>query len=96
MLEPEYAPSFARDYKRLKRKRFKLSELQEVVDLILENTRESTKELVRRHNMHDLKGAWEGSSECHVANAGDWLLVWRTTDELAIFQRTGTHDEIFR
>jgi hypothetical protein len=25
--------------------------------------------------MHKLSGKWEGSSECHVANAGDWLVV---------------------
>ena len=45
--------------------------------------------------MHTLKGAWRGSNECHVANAGDWLLVWRVHGGVAFLQRTGTHDEIF-
>ncbi|PST47524.1 hypothetical protein CPA40_01570 [Bifidobacterium callitrichos] len=52
-------------------------------------------ELKRRHNMHTLSGEWKGSNECHVANAGDWLLIWCTTDDLAIFQRTGSHDDLF-
>ena len=36
-----------------------------------------------------------GSMECHVANAGDWLLVWAQTDDQAYFQRTGGHDDLF-
>lgn len=96
MLRPSPTPRFVRDVKALTKRHVDLAPLYEVQHLILQNTREALEELVRRHNMHDLKGAWDGSSECHVANAGDWLLVWRTTDELAIFQRTGSHDEIFR
>ena len=95
MLEPEYTPSFNRDTKRLRKKHVNLEPLKDVVRLILKNTPEALAELARRHNMHTLKGEWRGSSECHVANAGDWLLVWATTEELAIFQRTGSHDEIF-
>lgn len=46
--------------------------------------------------MHDLKGSWAGSRKCHVANAGDWLVIWREGEGLAVFQRTGSHDELFR
>lgn len=95
MLEPEYTPRFDRDIKRLRKKRVDTTPLRQVVRLILDNTAESIEELKRRHNMHTLSGEWRGSNECHVANAGDWLLIWCTTDELAIFQRTGTHDELF-
>lgn len=31
-----------------------------------------------------------------VANAGDWLLIWRASDKIAAFQRTGSHDELLR
>ena len=95
MLEPEYTPSFNRDSKRLKKKHVNLEPLKDVVRLILKDTPDARSELIRRHNMHTLKGEWRGSNECHVANAGDWLLVWTTTEELAVFQRTGSHDEIF-
>lgn len=47
------------------------------------------------YSMHVLKGNWSGSNECHVANAGDWLVIWRTGNGLAVFQRTGSHDELF-
>lgn len=95
MLEPEYTPSFNRDTKRLRKNHVNLEPLKDVVRLILKNTPEALAELARRHNMHTLKGEWRGSSECHVANVGDWLLAWATTEELVIFQRTGSHDEIF-
>lgn len=41
-------------------------------------------------------GRWGGSNECHVANAGDWLVIWCTEGQIAFFQRTGSHDELFR
>ena len=93
---PDFAPKFHRDYKRLVKRGVDTAPLREVVSLILENTLAAREELVRRHNMHRLSGAWAGSNECHVCNVGDWLLVWAVRDELVVFQRTGTHREIFR
>ncbi|MFZ2341968.1 MAG: type II toxin-antitoxin system YafQ family toxin, partial [Bifidobacterium adolescentis] len=53
-------------------------------------------ELHRRHNMHTLSGNWRVRYECHVANAGDWLVIWSSNDSVAFFERTGSHDELFR
>ena len=96
MLEAQYTPQFQRDTKRLKKKHVDLAKLKTVVNLVIENSSESISELKRRHNMHELKGDWAGSKECHVANAGDWLVIWREGNGLAVFQRTGTHDELFK
>ncbi len=95
-LRATFMPSFSRDLKRVRRRGLDEGDLLAVIGLIIENTPESREELRRRHRMHSLKGAWRGSSECHVANAGDWLIVWRECDGVAFLQRTGTHDEIFR
>ena len=95
MLEPEYTPRFNKDIKRLRKKHVDTGPLRAVVRLILDNSAASIEELKRRHNMHTLSGEWMGSNECHVANAGDWLLIWCVAGELAIFQRTGSHDELF-
>ncbi|MBT1179236.1 type II toxin-antitoxin system YafQ family toxin [Bifidobacterium vespertilionis] len=95
MLEPEYTPRFNKDIKRLRKKHVDTAPLRAVVRLILDNSAASIEELKRRHNMHTLSGEWMGSNECHVANAGDWLLIWCVAGELAIFQRTGSHDELF-
>ena len=95
-MRAEFTPQFERDSKKLRKKHVDLAPLKTLVVLVLLDTPEARDELRRRHNMHDLKGDWSGSKKCHVANAGDWLVVWREGNRLAVFQRTGTHDEIFR
>lgn len=96
-LRAKFAPAFSRDLKKKAAKRnWNLTELEAVIELILENTAESTRILRQRHNMHHLSGKWGGSNECHVANAGDWLVIWRIDADTAYFQRTGSHDELFR
>ena len=96
MLRVAYTAKFQRDVKRLKKRHANLVQLEELINLVAKNTPEALDELRRRHNMHDLKGEWAGSRECHVANAGDWLVIWREEDTFATFQRTGSHDELFR
>ena len=95
-LAAEYSSVFQRDIKRLKKKHMDMGALREVISLVLENTTEAQQVLRQRHRMHTLKGEWLGSQECHIANAGDWLLIWREDKEIAYFQRTGTHDQLFR
>ena len=96
MLRLDFTSQFQRDAKRLSKKHVDLAPLKAVVALVAKDTPDAREELKRRHNMHDLKGDWAGSRECHVANAGDWLVIWREGDGVAVFQRTGTHEELFR
>ena len=95
-LKAQFTPTFKRDIKRLAKKHVDTTPLEEVIDLIIENSTGSLDELKRRHNMHTLSGPWKGSYECHVCNAGDWLLIWRVFDQLAVLQHTGSHDELFK
>lgn len=78
MLEAQFASKFERDVKSLVKKRYDIGLLREVVRLVLEDTEESSAILKQRHNMHRLTGTWSGSNECHVAIAGDWLVIWKT------------------
>ena len=66
-------------------------ELKRVIDLVVENSPESLETLRTRHDMHALTGSWSGRKECHVANAGDWLVIWPSNDRVAFFERTGSH-----
>lgn len=95
-LQADFTGAFERDVKRLRRKHVDLEPLQEVIKLVLSNTDGSLNELRRRHRMHQLKGEWAGSNECHIANSGDWLIIWRTGNGIAVFERTGTHDQLFQ
>ena len=96
-LTAEFSAAFSRDLKKKARRRnWNLAELQNIIDLILENSPESIEALKHRHNMHRLSGSWAGRSECHVANSGDWLVIWSSNDKVAFFERAGSHDELFR
>lgn len=95
MLRPNFTPRFNRDVKRLSKKHVDLAPLNTVMELIVEDTKTSNKALLQRHNKHLLRGEWEGSYECHIANAGDWLLIWMQTEDRAVFERTGAHDDLF-
>lgn len=96
MLRANYTPRFQKDVKRLKKKHVALDPLKEVVESVVADTPDSRSELVRRHNMHRLKGEWSGSMECHVANAGDCCLALGSDRaNQAYFQRTGGHDDLF-
>ncbi|GAA6122391.1 hypothetical protein BPY_05030 [Bifidobacterium psychraerophilum] len=96
MIESQSTSAFKRDLKRLLRKHRDLSKLKGVLRLIIEDTEESKLELRRRHRAHALTGQWSDSSECHVHNEGDWLLIWQRNDHMVVFLRTGTHDELFK
>jgi mRNA interferase YafQ len=96
-LTAEFSAAFSRDLKKKAgRRKWELCELQRLIDLVLENSPESLEVLRQRHNMHRLSGRWAGRNECHVANSGDWLVIWSSNDKVAFFERTGSHDELFR
>jgi mRNA interferase YafQ len=42
---------------------------------------------------HALKGEFVGRRECHVEP--DWLLVYKREPGIIIFERTGTHADLF-
>lgn len=96
-LTAAFLAAFSRDLKKkAKRRKWDLAERERLIDLVIENTPESMEVLKRRHNMHRLEGGWAGRSECHVANSGDWLVIWSSDDKVAFFERAGGHDELFR
>ncbi len=46
-----------------------------------------------KHRDHKLIGYYKGRRECHVE--ADWLLIYKTTEQEIIFERTGTHSDLF-
>ncbi len=43
---------------------------------------------------HKLIGSYEGSRELHIEP--DWLLVYKVSEESIVFERTGTHSDLFK
>ncbi|MFQ5729327.1 MAG: type II toxin-antitoxin system YafQ family toxin [Waddliaceae bacterium] len=47
-----------------------------------------------KHRNHQLKGNFAGRWECHIEP--DWLLIYCLKDDEIIFERTGSHSDLFR
>lgn len=50
--------------------------------------------LDQKHRDHLLIGNFKDRRECHIAP--DWLLIYRLDQDRIIFERTGTHADLFR
>ncbi len=46
-----------------------------------------------KHRDHKLVGNYAGRRECHIEP--DWLLIYKIDGRRIIFERTGTHSELF-
>jgi mRNA interferase YafQ len=80
---------FEKDVK-LARKRGKdLSKMQAIIQLLLER-----KALSHKHYDHWLTGNYANRRECHIEP--DWLLIYKPGSKEIIFERTGTHSDLFK
>jgi mRNA interferase YafQ len=90
MFTPAYTRQFQRDLKRLRRGGRDLMALKAVLTSLMAGER-----LAPRFKDHHLIGAWQGRRECHIRP--DWLLIYKVDREqsLIIFERTGSHADLF-
>ena len=88
MLKLVTTHQFEKDFKRMiRRGRDKDKILQVMQNLI------NQKPLDARHKNHSLKGLLVGRMECHVEP--DWILIYIKEHDKIIFERTGTHSDLF-
>lgn len=50
--------------------------------------------LPARYRDHALIGNYQGHRECHIEP--DWLLIYKKLDHNIVFERTGTHADLFK
>ena len=89
MPTPVYTRQFERDLKRIKKRRKNTEKLKIILRSLIEE-----EELDPIHRDHKLIGNWLGRRECHVES--DWLLIYKIEDDRVIFERTGSHSDLFR
>ncbi len=80
--------SFKKDLERIGKRGYDRVLLDETITAL---RRGDTLPAARRD--HTLKGDWKGWRECHIEP--DWLLVYRTDEEVVYLARTGTHADPF-
>ena len=80
---------FERDVKRCQKRNLDLSKLKEVMRLLAEE-----QVLSAKYRDHTLTGNYVGRRECHIQP--DWLLIYKQEDGVIVFERTGTHSDLFK
>lgn len=90
MLELVTTGQFRKDYKRVKKRGYNISLLEEVIEILL-----NEQQLDERYRDHGLVGNYIGFRECHILP--DWLLIYAVDKEqlLLTASRTGTHSDLF-
>ena len=89
MLKPKYKNIFLKDRKLAEKRGKDLVKLVEVMRLL-----GSGNVIDSKYRDHPLAGRYKSYRECHVEN--DWLLIYKKSDDIIIFERTGTHSDLFR
>lgn len=88
MLIPAYTRQFERDTKRMKKRGKNIEKLKIIIRTILV---EEPLDLI--HRDHKLIGNWVGRRGCHIES--DWLLIYKVESDRVVFERTGTHSDLF-
>lgn len=90
MLKLKTTAQFRKDYKRIKKRGYNLSLLQDVLEKLC-----AEKPLDANYKDHALLGAYKGFRECHIQP--DWLLIYTTDKDklILVAARTGSHADLF-
>lgn len=86
---PVYTKQFERDIKRAQRRGKNLEKFKIIATTLL-----AGEPLDAIHRDHRLVGNYAGRRECHLES--DWLLIYKTEESRLIFERIGTHSDLFK
>lgn len=90
MLDLVTTSQFRRDLKRIRKRNYNLSKLDDILQTLLRE-----EPLDEKYRDHALAGSCIGFRECHVEP--DWLLIYAVDKGQLILtaSRTGTHSDLF-
>jgi mRNA interferase YafQ len=90
MLDLVTTMQFRKDLKRIRKRGYNLSKLDDVLQTLL-----AEKPLPEKHRNHELVGNYVSFRECHIDP--DWLLVYAVDKGKLILtaSRMGTHSDLF-
>lgn len=89
MLQPIFTKQFEKDLKRVRRRGKVVKKLKDVIRKLVDEEK-----LEAKFKDHKLSGNYIGRGECHIES--DWLLVYKIEDMRIIFERTGSHSDLFK
>ena len=88
MRAPSYTHQFENDLRRVLRRGKDVEKIKTVIAILIEE-----EPLAERYRDHALLGNYKSRRECHIE--ADWLLVYKLASDEIIFERTGTHSDLF-
>lgn len=88
MRRPVRTSRFKKDVARARKRGKKLARLRFVMEQLI-----AEKPLDARLRNHPLTGRYADRQECHIEP--DWLLIYKLEDDAIIFERTGSHSDLF-
>ena len=89
MYAPIYTKQFDKDIKRAVRRGKNVEKFKLIARTLLAGDL-----LDPIHRDHKLTGNYAGRRDCHIES--DWLLIYKIEDEFIVFERTGTHSDLFK
>lgn len=89
MLKPVQSSQFKKDYRKAKQQNKDLDKLVTILRLLI-----NQEPLPVKHRDHALTGSLNKYRECYIEP--DWLLIYKVDGQKIIFERTGSHSELFR
>ena len=89
MLKPTYTNQFKKDLKLMLQRGKDKSKIKDVMITLIDE-----KQLEQKFKDHKLIGDFHNRRECHIES--DWLLVYIVETSRIIFERTGTHSDLFK
>ena len=88
MRNPDYSGQFKRDVKLSQKRGKDMSKLKTLLSLLIDG-----EPLPASYLDHPLKGEWKGFRDAHIEP--DWLLIYKITEDVVRFERTGKHSDLF-
>ncbi len=88
MLTPVYTKKFEKDLAKSRKRGNDLDKIKAVIKALI-----NQETLNPRYRNHKLRGNYQDRWECHIEP--DWLLVYKIEEDHIIFERTGTHSDLF-
>lgn len=89
MRTPVYTNRFEKDLKLMIKRGSDPENIKSIVRKLIDEI-----PLERKHRDHLLIGNFKDRRECHIEP--NWLLIYRLDGSMIIFERTGTHADLFK
>ncbi|MES2677750.1 MAG: type II toxin-antitoxin system YafQ family toxin [Pseudomonadota bacterium] len=84
-----FTNKFSKEYALMHKRGKNVDKIKHIIELLKQD-----KLLPAKFKDHKLIGSYEGSRELHIEP--DWLLVYKVSEESIVFERTGTHSDLFK